>query len=290
MRVSVNGLRLFFDVDGAGLVPEGAAMREKPTLILLHGGPGADHSLYKPGFGQLSDIAQVVYLDHRGNGRSADGDPADWTLAQWADDLRAFCEVLGIDRPIVFGASFGGVVAQAYATRHPDHAAGLILAATTAHTNFEAIYAAFGRIGGPEAEAVARAYWSEPTPERRQAYFETCLPLYSVRPPDPDMMARMIVKNPVAMRYNGPAAEQGQFDFRPALARVTCPVLLMSGDRDPIMPRAFSDEIAAHLPNAAVTYARIEDCGHLLTHDRPEIVFAEIRRFIAEVGRARVMP
>ncbi|MEA2837965.1 MAG: hypothetical protein QOD89_2515 [Bradyrhizobium sp.] len=73
MHVLVNGVRLFFDVEGAGLVPDGPAMREKPTLLLLHGGPGADHLIYKPDYSALTDIAQVVHLDYRGNGRSDDG-------------------------------------------------------------------------------------------------------------------------------------------------------------------------------------------------------------------------
>ncbi len=67
--------------------------------------------------------------------------------------------------------------------------------------------------GGPQAGRVARAYWSAPTPERRQRYFETCLPFYSVTPMDPDVTARMIVKAPVAMHYNGPRNEMGPFDF-----------------------------------------------------------------------------
>lgn len=40
----------FFDVEGASLVPDGPSMREKPTLLLLHGGPGFDHSIYKPAY------------------------------------------------------------------------------------------------------------------------------------------------------------------------------------------------------------------------------------------------
>ena len=118
MHVLVNGVRLFFDVEGASLVPDGPAMREKPTLLLLHGGPGLDHSVYKPALSSLADIAQVVFLDHRGNGRSEAGPQETWTLAQWADDVRGFCEAVGIARPIVYGASFGGTVALAYAARH----------------------------------------------------------------------------------------------------------------------------------------------------------------------------
>jgi pimeloyl-ACP methyl ester carboxylesterase len=96
MRVLVNGVRLFFDVEGANLVPDGPSMREKPTLLLLHGGPGFDHSICKPAYSSLADYAQIIYLDHRGNGRSDTGPKEASTLAQWGDDVRPFCEVLGI--------------------------------------------------------------------------------------------------------------------------------------------------------------------------------------------------
>jgi dipeptidyl aminopeptidase/acylaminoacyl peptidase len=62
MHVSVNGVRLFFDVEGAALLPDGPVMREKPIMLLLHGGPGGDHSGYKPSFSQLADLVQIVYL------------------------------------------------------------------------------------------------------------------------------------------------------------------------------------------------------------------------------------
>src|ERR1044071_7579974 len=83
MHVSVNGVRLFFDVEGAKFAPDGPVMREKPVLLMLHGGPGADHSIYRPAYSALADIAQIVYLDHRGNGRSEDGPRERWNLAQW---------------------------------------------------------------------------------------------------------------------------------------------------------------------------------------------------------------
>jgi hypothetical protein len=56
MHVRVNGVQLFFDVEGAKLVPDGPAMREKPTLLLLHGGPGFDHSIYRPAYSALADV------------------------------------------------------------------------------------------------------------------------------------------------------------------------------------------------------------------------------------------
>jgi len=74
MHVLVNGVRLFFDVEGLGLVPDGPRMRQRPTVLLLHGGPGFDHTMYKPAFSALAEVAQVIYYDHRGQGRS-DGAP-----------------------------------------------------------------------------------------------------------------------------------------------------------------------------------------------------------------------
>ena len=104
MYVQVNGTRLYFDVEGRGLVPDGPKMTERPTLLLLHGGPGFDHTGYKPAFSALADVAQLIYYDHRGNGRSQGSDRATWNLTQWADDVKGLCDALGIVRPIVYGA------------------------------------------------------------------------------------------------------------------------------------------------------------------------------------------
>ncbi|HVZ09056.1 alpha/beta fold hydrolase [Rhodopila sp.] len=110
MFVDVNGAKHYVDVENPGLIPDGDRMREKPALLLLHGGPGFDHSGFKPAFSALSDVAQIVYYDHRGNGRSAGADPASWNLAQWGDDVKGLCDALGIVKPIVCGLSFGGFV------------------------------------------------------------------------------------------------------------------------------------------------------------------------------------
>ena len=102
MQVHANGRRLWFDVDGPALVPDGPTMRERPTVVLLHGGLGSyDHSYLKPDFAWLADVAQVVYLDLPGHGRSEWGDATTWSLELCADAVRDFCDALGISRPIV---------------------------------------------------------------------------------------------------------------------------------------------------------------------------------------------
>ncbi len=55
MRVDISGRKLFFDVEGAKFRPDGPRMLEVPTVLLLHGGPGADHSIFKPAYSQLAD-------------------------------------------------------------------------------------------------------------------------------------------------------------------------------------------------------------------------------------------
>jgi proline iminopeptidase len=280
MYVTVNGARLYFDVEGAGLVPDGPRMHEKPTLLLLHGGPGFDHTMYKLAFSALADIAQVIYLDQRGQGRST-GEPETWTLAQWGDDVKGFCDALGIEKPIVYGGSFGGFVAQAYATRHPAHPGKLILASTCAKVVYDDIIAAFERIGGKGARDAAAAYWLAPTMESRIKYLETCLPFYNTRAPsDPDALKRAILKHEVGLVFNGPNNEQGRMDFRADLGRVQCPTLVVAGDRDPMVPMSLTQTLVSCLPPQLVRFERFENCGHGVQRDDPEKAFRIIREFI----------
>ena len=131
MYVKVNGTRLFFDVVGSSLQPAGQEMKPKPVLIALPGGPGMDHSYLRP-LDPLGEVAQVIYLDLRGQGRSARHSREYYQLGIMADDVAAFCAELGIEKPVVYGHSFGGFVALTIAVRHPELLGGLILASTSA--------------------------------------------------------------------------------------------------------------------------------------------------------------
>ena len=282
MFVEVNGTKLYFDVEGAGLVPDGPRMKAKPTLILLHGGPGADHSMFKPAFSAHSDVAQVIYLDHRGNGRSMGSSPETWNLAQWGDDVKGFCDALGIEKPIVSGVSFGGFVAQSYAVRHPEHPSKVILESTAARTDLDTIFVAFERLGGPAARKAAEAFWLGPTTENTARYREICYPLYHRHPTDPNRLKRRIVKLDVLFHFIGPGNEQMRMDFRADLKRVRCPVLILAGDQDPITPMTFSETIVEHLPSHLVRFERFASCGHHVHVDDPVRAFNIMREFIAK--------
>jgi proline iminopeptidase len=191
--------------------------------------------MYKPAFSALADLVQIIYFDQRGNGRSTGSNPDTWNLAQWGDDVKGLCDELGIERPIVYGSSFGGFVAQSYATRHPDHPAKLVLASTAARMDFATVFAEFERIGGSRARDIAEAYWLHPTVESRAKYLEICLPLYRPCSAEadgkPDGLKRIVVNNDLALKFNGPRNEQGRMDFRSDLGRIRCPVLILAGGK-----------------------------------------------------------
>jgi pimeloyl-ACP methyl ester carboxylesterase len=262
MHVLVNGVRLFFDVEGAKLVPNGPAMREKPTLLLLHGGPGFDHSIYKPAYSALAESAQIVYLDHRGNGRSEDGPQESWNLAQWGDDVRTFCDVLGIVKPIVLGASFGGMVALAYATRHPTHPFKLVLISTEAAggSHRDRRVELFERFGGSEVGALARRRFLEvqghPDQASLDAWRRLAFPLYTRAPRDPDIAQRAVSRSEVLHWFTRPGGESHTFNMLPDLGRIRCSTLVLGGEDDPIHPIESQADIATALPRHLVQFER----------------------------------
>ena len=278
MRVQVRGVKLFFDVEGAKLRPAGDCMREVPTLLLLHGGPGFDHSEFKIGFSQLADITQIIYLDHRGNGRSDSGARGHWNLETWADDVHAFCAALEIEKPIVMGHSFGGIVAMFYATRYPEHPVKLILTSTSTQPVGERSYSMFEKLGGRPARAAAIDFWTNPGMETVKRYNKICLPLYTQRKL-PDGFHSRAVRNPeMILVFIERELEAAAMMER--LHRIVCPTLVLAGEKDPITPAADAEEIVAALPPSLAQFERIENAGHHLFWDQPETFFAIVRRFI----------
>ena len=273
-------VRLFVDVEGSGLVPDGATMRVKPTLILLHGGPGYDHSSFKPIFSTLADVAQIVYVDHRGHGRSSRRPREEWTLDTFADDVVRLCEALGIVKPIVLGQSFGGFVAQRYLSRHPAHPAKVILSSTSHHMGLPRKLVMFERLGGEAARAAAEAFWTAPGESTWAPYQQLCTPLYNTQPPaDALARARTVFNNDIL--FASASGEQRTMNLLPGLARVQCPVLVMAGEQDPVTPLADAQEIAAAIPAPHGRLVTFANAGHGAWRDEPAAAMALIRSFVA---------
>lgn len=131
MRISLGDVRLWFDVSGPSVLPDGDTTVNRPTVVAVHGGPGVDHINMKAKLAPLAEHIQVVYYDQRGHGRSDHSTAEHWNLPTWADDLRRLCDALSLDKPVVLSTSFGGFVALTYAGMFPEHPGGIILANTT---------------------------------------------------------------------------------------------------------------------------------------------------------------
>ena len=278
MHIEVNGARIYFDVVGSQLVVEGPRMVERPTLLVMHGGPGFDHASMRPYFDRFADTHQVIYLDHRGNGRSG-GDAATWNLAQWGDDIAGFCDALGIVKPAVLGLSFGGMVAMSFAARHPEALSKLVLSSTAGRMDLAATYAMMERLGGAEAARVAEDFWTGPTPERSDRYLSVCLPLYNPGPQDPDSLGRSILRREVMFHFI--EGEQRTMNLLPGLAAIGCPTLVLAGGLDPITPLPCSEAIHAALPAGVSELVVFPECGHGIHRVEPERAEAVLRRFLA---------
>ena len=268
MQIEVNGTRLWFDVDGSALVPDGSTMCERPTIVLLHGGPGGfDHSYFKPDFARLAEAAQVVYLDLRGHGRSERGDPADWSFEVCADDVRAFCDALGIARPVVLGHSLGGFVALVYATRHPEHPGALILQSTLARFDLARIVEDFRRVAGDEVAAIAERAWGDDGQSVTDAEWARCWAAYGPWVTGELEDARTIANQ----ELNAPGLKLiREFDVLDQLAGIKCPTLVCVGELDPMTSVAAAREIVDALPEGTAQLEAIEHAGHFPWKDAPD--------------------
>jgi pimeloyl-ACP methyl ester carboxylesterase len=267
----VNGI--FLDVEGLSLVRDADGWRERPTVILVHGGPGGDHTSFKPEMFALARSAQVIYLDLRGSGRSVKGNAAEWNLRVWTDDLLMVCDALGIERPVLLGQSFGTLVAMRLAIDYPDRAAGMILASPYATGDLSASYPRFEALGGIAARRAAEDFWQCPSQETLQAYRALCAPLYPGRRPSRAQRQRrdgssLRLSDDVLLHHV--SGEHRTLDLRAELGQVVCPTLILAGRRDPLTPPSLAAQVASSMPANLVESHVLAKAGH---H-----VFKEARR------------
>ena len=285
MQVDVNGTRLWFDVDRPALVPDGDEMRERPTVVLVHGGPGVyDHSYFKPHFAPLAEHAQVVYLDLRDHGRSQWRDASEWSFEACADDIRAFCDTAGIAGPIVFGHSMGAPIVLLYGARHPRHAAGLIVQSGFARWDAARMVEGFRRVAGDEvAEIAGRSYAGESVSDEEWA---RVFAAFGPHRPAKEREAH----TPKNLELNSHGMELiRRLDIVDQLALVDSPTLVLVGELDPVTPVAAAEEIVASLPHGSTQLEVIDAAGHFAWMDAPERYWPLIEAFVHEaVSRERV--
>lgn len=282
MRAKIRDTEIYFDIEGAGLVVDGPRLRSKSVAFLIHGGPGADHTSYKPTFSPLSQKMQLVYFDHRGQGRSARGPKETYTLDNNVEDMEALRQYLGLDKIVVLGSSYGGMVALSYAVRYPQNVSHLIVIATVADSRFliraQEILA---KRGTEEQKAIAQRLWNGAfeNEEQLREYFQVMMPMYSLTY-DPNSRQEawnrtILSPDAINIAFSGFLRSYNVLD---QLHKIPSPTLVIGGRHDWICPPEFSEEIAKKIPNADLRI--FENSGHLVRVDEPEALRDAIAGFL----------
>jgi pimeloyl-ACP methyl ester carboxylesterase len=261
-----------------------------PPLLVHCGGPGAS-SAY---FGELPILAAgrtLLLLDPRGTGSSdRPVDPAAYDLEDYAADVEAVRDHLGLERLDLLGHSHGGFVAMTWAGAHPRHVGRLVLS-NTAPRFTDAIRTArreraLSHQDQPyfaDAMDALRAHQ-----EGRYCSDAELLDLYRRESPlfapvGADISAiadvmKLAGTNADALRHFNDVVS-GAMDLRPALARVDAPALVIGGSLDPFGPSTMR-EIAGALPNATLTILEGADHFPFLEPDHAEAWERAVLEFV----------
>jgi proline iminopeptidase len=255
MFANVNGARLYYQIQGQGL-----------PMLMMHGGLGLDHTYFLPWFDPLSAHVELIYYDHRANGRSERPKSLEGiTHTTWIADADALRAKLGHERIILFGHSYGGGLALEYALKYGDHLAGLVLCCTAPAFDYLDVILENAQARGTAeqlkaVETVMSGTATEDAEWRRM--WMTYLPLYFKRydPVIGAAMDRRTVYSAAAQNHAN-AACLPSFNTLEHLNKITTPTLVISGREDWITPPAQAGErIHARLPNSESVI--FEESGH----------------------------
>jgi proline iminopeptidase len=252
--VRVPGADLFVRRIGSG-----------PPVVVLHGGPGADHEYLRPGFDALADGREVLYYDQRGGGRSPvpRDVPVGW-IEQVAD-LEALRRHWGLEQLTVAGYSWGGLLALLYALEHPGRVGRLALVSPAptwraARGRFEATFAR--RNMDPAFQEERRLLRESRLRERdpaafQQRIFELSVAAYFF---DPSRARDLTPFRVVARTQQEVWHSLGDYDLRPRLpALAGTPTFVLHGEDDPI-PIETARTTAGLL---GAEFHAVPRCGHV---------------------------
>lgn len=283
--VDANGTRLWVEREGSG-----------EPLVLLAGGPANSHVAFHPAFSALADRHEIVYYDYRGRGRS--DKPADLreiTFDGDVDDLDALRRALGFERMNLYGFSYGGLVAQAYALRHPGRVGRLVLANTlysasmwqANHDNINRELANQFPETWDEIEAL-RAAGHRSSSLEMQALFAVHGPLIrwydagkaSRLPSEPGSVDKALywhfAGDDIEFAIGGEVAKLP--DFRPRLAELAMPVLILAGRYDRALYPRLQMDFRTYCPQAR--FVMLEKSGSFGHVEEPDTVMSLVREFL----------
>lgn len=244
------------------------------TLVLIHGFP-LDKGMWRPQVDALSAAARVVAVDLPGFGAAPPG-PAPFTLDAAADAVAARLDAEGIaGRVVVGGLSMGGYVAMAFARRHPDRLAALILADTRAEPDDAA-----GRQARDEMIALAREKGAAGVVEKMMPKL-VAEATREGRPEVAGEVRRIGSRQPTGTVIAGLEALRDRPDAGPWLGDVAVPTLILVGEHDTLTPLAMAEAIGARVYGSEVVI--VPGAGHMSNLENPEAFNAAVLAFLAGV-------
>lgn len=261
------------------------------TPLVCHGGGPGFSSLYLGNLGGLDERLELILLDPRGTGGSdRPADPRAYATEDYVNDLEELRGHLGLERINLLGHSHGGLVAIAYAARHPERIDRLILASSLARWSphqEEAMTAAVDSRAGepwyPEARAALDAEQAGEfsTDEEMSDLAFREFPFYFARYGDAEReyleSLRADATNADTLRYFNTEIFP-TFDLRPELERIAAPTLVIAGAEDFITGPPSASEIEQGL--ADVSKVIIPGCGHFVFFEAPEAFCEAVATFV----------
>jgi proline iminopeptidase len=252
-------------------------------LVVLHGGPGLDHTMFRPYLDPLGDDFRVLYVDERGQGRSDRVDPQTLSLDAFARDVDLLTAALGLANFALLGHSFGAIVATHHATEIGTAAAYVISAGGEASDALLADVAASLEGIGEAGEAIAASWEEEKTVETEaqlQELLRTQMPFH-FHGPVPPGYAEETIGTPDVLRHFANAG-YGDFDYRPKLRDVHKPALVVVGEHDRTTPPRAARVLHEGIGNSELVV--VPEAGHMSFVEQPDFYVDAVRRFLLGVA------
>jgi pimeloyl-ACP methyl ester carboxylesterase len=252
-------------------------------LIVLHGGPGLDHTHLRPWLDPLGDDFRVLYVDERGQGRSERVDPATLSLEVFARDVDLLAEALELDRFSLLGHSFGAIISTWHAI-NVGTAVGYVISgggdsSDELMADVEASLEAMGESGARIAESWDWEQTVE-TPEDCAELMRIQTPFHFHGEPPSDFAADTVYVPDVLRHFA--SAGYGDFDYTPDLGRVAEPTLVLVGSEDrTTTPRAAR---VLHEGISGSEYVELEGAGHMSMVEAQDAYLSHVRQFLRRVG------
>ena len=238
-------------------------------VLFLHGTSDCWRS-FEPVLPELPDWMRAIAVTQRGHG-DADRPATGYRTEDFADDVAALMDALGLDKAFVVGHSMGGSIAQRFAIDHPARLLGLVLIGARA---------SWHRHPGVLALGEAVAMLSDPVDPDFVREFQLSTLAQPVSPAYLDAVVAESLKLPAHVWRSAFAECVFQADHTAELGRIAAPTLLMCGGRDDFA-RDEQETLAGAIPNASLlTY---QDAGHALHWEEPQRFAADLAAFIGGI-------